>query len=294
MTALRETVYAYRLDRTALHRDDKVLTAWNGLTLAALARAGLILDEPRYLDTARRTAEFLEGKLTDPDGRLLARWRDGDAAHPGKLDDYAFYAYGLLGLYGATFDVSYLACAAGLADQLLELFFDRKRGGFYPYASDGEQLLTRTKDAYDGAMPSGNSVAALVLSRLARFTGEAQWREAAELQLSWLAGAAEDYPAGHSAAMLVFLEELWPSAELVVTAQEVPEKLRAFLRERPRAGLTVLVKTPESAHTLAAIAPFTKDYPIPERGARYYLCRGGACAQPVDNVSELEALLERS
>ena len=173
MATLREKVYAYRLSRTVLRRDDKVLTAWNGLTLAAMVRAGLILDEPRYLDAARRTAGFLEEKLTGSDGRLLARWRDGDAAHPGKLDDYAFYAYGLLELYGATFDASYLARAVGLADQLLELFFDRERGGFYPYASDGEQLLTRTKEAYDGAMPSGNSAAALVLSRLARLTGEA-------------------------------------------------------------------------------------------------------------------------
>ncbi len=294
IAALRERVYDYRLGRTALHRDDKVLTAWNGLALAALARAGLMLDEPRYLDAARQTAEFLAEKLTTSDGRLLARWRDGDAAHPGKLDDYAFLACGLLELYVATSDVSYLVRAAGLADQLLERFFDREHGGFYPYASDGEQLLTRTKEAYDGAMPSGNSAAALVLSRLARLTGEIRWREAAELQLSWLAGAAKDYPAGHSFAMLGFLEELWPSADLVITARKVPEEFWAFLRERPRLGLTVQVKTPESAQALAAIAPFTKDYPIPERGARYYLCRGGTCQQPVDSVSELEALLNPS
>lgn len=93
--------------------------------------------------------------------------------------------------------------------------------------------------------------------------------------------------------MLVLLEELWPSAKLVVTAREVPEELRAFLRERPRAGLAVLVKTRSNAQALAAIALFTKDYPIPERGTRYYLCRGGACAQPVDSTLELEALLER-
>ena len=231
MSALRERVYTYRLSRTVLHRDDKVLTAWNGLALAALAKAGLILDEPRYLDAARRTADFLTEKLTAPDGRLLARWRDGDAAYPGKLDDYAFYAYGLLELYSATFDPVYLARSTELADHLLEFFFDWERGGFYPYALDGEQLLTRTKEAYDGAMPSGNSVAALVLSRLVRLTGETRWRKAADLQLSWLAGAARDYPAGHSFTMLTFLEELWPSAELVVTAQETPDELQAFLRE---------------------------------------------------------------
>ena len=294
MAALREQVYAYRLSRTALHRDDKVLTAWNGLAMAALARAGLVLDEPWYLDAARQTAEFLAEKLTTSDGRLLARWRDGDAAHPGKLDDYAFLAYGLLELYSATFDASYLTRAVGLADCLLKLFFDGERGGFYPYASNGERLLTRTKEAYDGAMPSGNSIAALVLFRLSRLTGEMRWREAADLQLSWLAGAAEGYPAGHSFAMLACLEELWPTAELVITAQKPPEELRGFLREAPRLGLTVLVKTQENAGTLAALAPFTKDYPIPAQGAQYYLCQGGACAQPVDSIPELKIFSEQN
>ena len=291
MADLREKVYAYRLARTVLHRDDKVLTAWNGLALAALARAGLVLDEPRYLGAAQRTADFLVEKLTTPDGRLLARWRDGDAAYPGKLDDYAFFAYGLLELYGATFDTAYLARAVELADRLLELFFDREHGGFYPYASDGEQLLTRTKEAYDGAMPSGNSVVALVLSRLSRLTGERRWREAADLQLSWLAEVARDYPAGHSFAMLAFLEELWPTAELVVTAQKPTEELRTFLQGDTHLGLTVLVKTPENADALAVLAQFTKDYPIPAQGARYYLCRGGACTQPVDSISELKTVL---
>ena len=263
MADLRAKVYAYRSGRTVLRRDDKVLTAWNGLTIVALARAGLVLDELRYLD----------------------------AAHPGKLDDYAFFAYGLLELYGSTFDMAYLARAVELANFLLEFFFDSEHGGFYPYASDGEQLLTRTKEAYDGAMPSGNSVAALVLSRLSRLTGEKRWREAADLQLSWLAGAARDYPAGYSFAMLVFLEELWPTAELVVTVQEPPEEFQAFLRGNPHPGLSVLVKTPENADALAALAPFTKDYPILTQGARYYLCRGGACAQPVDSIPELENVL---
>ena len=289
MAALRAKVCAYRLERTLLRRDDKVLTAWNGLALAALARAGLVLDESRYLDAARRTADFLAEKLTDRNGRLLARWRDGNAAHPGKLDDYAFYAYGLLALYEASFDTAYLARAVELANCLLELFLDQEHGGFYPYASDGEQLLTRTKEAYDGAMPSGNSVAALALSQLSRLTGERRWREAADFQLSWLAGAARDYPAGHSFAMLAFLEELWPTTELVVTAQKPPEELQAFLRGNPHPGLSVLVKTRSNADVLAALAPFMKDYPIPVQGARYYLCRDGACARPVDSISELES-----
>ena len=291
--SLRERVYAYRLERTSLHRDDKVLAAWNGLMIVAMARAGLALDEPRYRDAAVRAAEFLKGHLTEESGRLLARWRKGQAAHPGKLDDYAFCAWGLLELYGATFQPGYLAEAQRLMECLLDRFFDGEHGGFYPYASDGEQLITRTKETYDGAMPSGNSVAALVLSRLARLTGEARWRAAAGLQLAYLAGAVRAYPAGYGFAMLAFLEELWPSAELVCAAQAVPEELTALLREASRPELTVLVKTPETAEALAELAPFTRDYPLPEAGARYYLCRNGTCAQPVDSAAKVRRELER-
>ena len=291
--SLRERVYAYRLERTSLHRDDKVLAAWNGLMITAMARAGLALDEPRYRDAAVGAAAFLRRHLTEESGRLLARWREGQAAHPGKLDDYAFCAWGLLELYGATFQPGYLAEAQRLMECLLDRFFDGEHGGFYPYASDGEQLITRTKETYDGAMPSGNSVAALVLSRLARLTGESRWRAAAGLQLAYLAGAVRAYPAGYGFAMLAFLEELWPSAELVCAAQAVPEELTALLREASRPELTVLVKTPETAEALAELAPFTRDYPLPEAGARYYLCRNGTCAQPVDSAAKVIRELER-
>lgn len=152
---LRERVYAYRLERTCLHRDDKVLAAWNGLMIAALARAGLALDEPRYRDAAVGAAAFLKRSLTEENGRLLARWRAGQAAHPGKLDDYAFCAWGLLELYGVTFRTAYLAEARDLTARLLEQFFDGKNGGFYPYAADGEQLITRTKETYDGGHAVG-------------------------------------------------------------------------------------------------------------------------------------------
>ena len=127
---LRERVYAYRLERTCLHRDDKVLAAWNGLMIAALARAGLALDEPRYRDAAVGAAAFLKRSLTEENGRLLARWRAGQAAHPGKLDDYAFCAWGLLELYGVTFRTAYLAEARDLTARLLEQFFDGKNGGW--------------------------------------------------------------------------------------------------------------------------------------------------------------------
>jgi uncharacterized protein YyaL (SSP411 family) len=270
-----------------LHRDDKVLTGWNALMIVAMARAGRILKEPRYLQAGLRATAFIEENLKDEQGRLLSRWREGEAAHAGKLDDYAFYAWALLELYEVTFDVEWLAKACETAESLLEGFFDRENGGFWPYANDGEQLITRKKETYDGAMPSGNAVAGLVLSRLGRLTGEQKWREAAALQMAYLAGAAERYPAGHSFALLALLEELWSAGELVVTAQEPPEELEQFLREEAHPGLVVLLKTPESAQSLGELAPFTNAYPIPEQGAQYYLCRDGACQQPVDDVKNL-------
>ena len=221
----------------------------------------------------------------------MACRQGGISSHSGKLGDYAFYAWGLLELYGVVFDPAYLAQAVKVADALLEFFFDWENGGFYPYASDGEQLLTRKKEAYDGAMPSGNSVAALVLSRLARLTGETRWQNAADLQMTWLSGAVEHYPAGYSFAMLALLEKQWPTAELVVASQATPSELQAFLRKNAPLNLTVLVKTAESADVLSDLAPFSQHYPIPKQGTQYYLCRSGACAPPVDNTEELEALL---
>ncbi len=281
-TAVAEKVYSYRKDRTELLLDDKILTGWNGLMIAALARAGVVLEKKLYLSTAARTVNFIEEHLRDESGNLLAVWRDG-AKHPAKLEDCAFYAWGLLELYGATFDPALLEKAAEIADHLLSEFFDVEKGGFYPYAATGEQLITRSKEVYDGALPSGNSVAALVLSRLERLTGEFRFREAAEKQLRFLSGAAQKHPEAHCFTMLTLTEALWETEELVVCTKEEPSELRAYLK-KPHPGLTVLLKTPETAEALDRIAPFTRDYPIPESGAMYYRCHGGACERPADTL----------
>ena len=291
VSAAREKLYGYRRKRSACSTDDKVLTAWNGLMLAALARAGLVFDDPRYLDAGMRAAAFIRAHLTDENGRLLARWREGDAAHLGKLDDYAFCAWGLLELYEATLRTDFLAEACRLTGHLLDSFFDGERGGFYPYSAEGEQLITRTKETDDGAMPSGNAAAALVLSRLARLTGETRFLQAKERQFRYLSGAIRDYPAWHSFALLALLEELWPSAEFVCTARELPGELLSFLRREPRLNLTVLVKTPENAGQLAEIAPLTAHYPVPEAGAQYYLCSGGTCQSPANSLEAVETKL---
>jgi len=290
---IRERLRVYRLDRTSLHKDDKVLTAWNGLMIAAMAKAGSALNEPRYLESAARAADFIRQSLTTPEGKLLARWRDNHAAFPGKLEDYAFFCWGLLELYDATLDLQYLIDAHRLTQLLLDLFFDPDKGGFYPYASDAEQLLTRTKEVYDGAMPSGNGVAALVLSRLARLTGLPRWQEATRLQLAYLAGAISEFSVGHSFTLLSFLEELWPNAQLVCTCKEIPAPLFSLLRREARPELSVLIKTPENQDALRVLAPFTENYPIPPRGEQYFFCQNGTCSRPTCSITELQDLFKK-
>ena len=287
MTELREIVYAYRRSRTPLRTDDKVLTGWNGLMIAALARCGFLTDDRAAVERAEKAAAFISDNMISPEGNLLACWRDGRARLRGKLDDHAFLAWGLLELYAATLEVRWLQEACRIADALLRGFFNEREGGFYSYAQDDEALLLRTRNANDGAMPSGNAVAALVLTRLDRLTGENKWHEAAEKQLRFLSGAAERYPMGYSFSLLAMSESIWPGSELVCTAQKAPQELREYLLRHPDPNRVVLLKTPGNASALAAVAPYTADYPIPDNGAKYFLCREHMCRQPVDSPAEL-------
>lgn len=292
----RETskkLYDYRIMRARLHKDDKILVSWNGLMISAYAKAGAVLGEPGYIDMAVRSEAFINRFLVK-EGRLLVRFRDGEAVGEGKLDDYACYVLALLELYRVTFQVSYLERAAVWTDIMIRQFFDKKRGGFYINASDGEQLIVRTKETYDGALPSGNSAAVRVLQQLYQITGEIKWQEVLEKQLYYLAGAMEGYPSGHSYALLTMMNVLYPAKELVCTLSSACGreerkhiiKQLGYLAESVR-GLSVVVKKGENQEELGRLAPFTEDYPIPEDGALYYLCSGSKCMPPFSEMSQL-------
>ncbi len=282
-------LYEYRLNRTKLHKDDKILLSWNAWAIIALAKAGQVLEEPSYLDAAVRIHVFIERKMVDGNDRLYLRYRDGDAAYVGQLEDYAVYALALLELYRVTFDAKYLQAAVHRAEQMVELFEDKANGGYFMTAYDGEQLIARPKETYDGAMPSGNSVAAMVLQTLASLTGERSWQAAADRQLSFLAGEIGEYPSTSCFGVLAMMEALYPYRELVcATSDGLPEELKDYLRSHPADELHILLKTKENAEALAECAPFTKDYPIPEQGSMFYLCEGGACKAPVSEFSKLK------
>ena len=281
-------LYDYRLNRTKLHKDDKILLSWNAWAIIALAKAGQVLEEPSYLDAAVRIHVFIERKMVDGNDRLYLRYRDGDAAYVGQLEDYAVYALALLELYRVTFDAKYLQAAIHRAKQMVELFEDKENGGYFMTAYDGEQLIARPKETYDGAMPSGNSVAAMVLQTLASLTGERSWQAAADRQLSFLAGEIEEYPSASSFGVLAMMGALYPHRELVcATSDGLPGELKNHLKSHPADDLHILLKTKENADVLSKCAPFTKDYPIPEQGTVYYLCENGACNAPVSDFSQL-------
>lgn len=267
-----QRLYEYRLHRYQLHKDDKILPSWNGLMIAAMAKAGREAGGERYLTAAKRAWEFVTGKVPGS----------------GQLDDYAFYAFGLLELYQSTYEISCLQECVEMAEQLCNRFLDKENGGFFLYASDSEQLIVRPKEVYDGAIPSGNSVAAYVLGRLARLTGEVRWQEMHGKQMDFLAGRIREYPPGFAFSLLAVQEALMPSKELVCVAAgtQVPVELGMVSDQ----NMVILLKNEENQRQLQEVAPFTADYQIPESGAQFYLCQNGSCQMPVDGAGLLKLL----
>ena len=288
MRAARKSLYDYRLARTQLHTDDKVLTAWNALMITAMAKGYRTLGDARYLRAARRARAFIAERLTDDEGRLFLRWRAGQKASKGQLDDYAFLTWALIELYETTFDTQYLRDAERAALWMYELFL-REEGGFYMTPADGESLISRPCEWHDGAMPSGNSVAALALVKLSNLTGERAWMQRAERQMSDAAGAMAHYPSGYCFSLLAMMEFLAPPRHVVCCLSEgMPEGLKPLLfRYRTQA----VVKTTGNAEELGLLLPMTRNYAVPESGESYYVCEAGRCRAPVRHLEGLEGLL---
>lgn len=284
--AVLKRLYEYRKERTKLHLDDKVLLSWNAWTIIAMAKAGLILGNTRYTNAAVKAQNFIQANMTDERNRLFLRFCDGDSAHDGQLDDYAVYALALLWLYRSTFEVKYLKEAVFRTKQMIELFEDREKGGFYLTAHDGEVLIMRPKEIYDGAIPSGNAVAEMVLEEVAALTGEAVFRKAADRQHQFMAGQIKGYPASHCYALMAMAKPLYRHRELICSGAKPPAELYAYLREHPSHDLSIIFKSAENSGDLSEIAPFTADYPV-SGNTVWYLCENGACHAPQDDFFKL-------
>ncbi len=271
----KQALMEYRKNRCELGLDDKILTSWNGLMVAAMAVVGRQQGRIDYVLAAEKATGFVKAHLTRSSGRLWHRYSDGETAHMGQLSDYAYHAYGLLELFRSTQKADYLQQAVQTARWMEQLFADEKHGGYYETAKDSEGLIARLKETDDGALPSGNSVAALVLAELGALTGERKFREAADRQAYFCRRAAQNAPAGNSFFLWAMLRKKAQSKLLVcVSADE------DFVMPQVRSDVHLMVKTAANAQILGEAASFTKEYPIPEEGTMYYLCENGACQLP--------------
>lgn len=284
-----QKVYKYRLKRTILSTDDKILTSWNSMMIMAYGKAGFFLDNDHYKEKAIRAQEFMKRNLIDQHGRLLVRYRNGESAFPGNLDDYAYYSLALLTLYEVTLEIKYLEQAIDKAKQMVDLFWDQKQGGFYFYGNDVQELIQRPKETYDGAIPSGNSAAAHVLLMLGNLTANEVWLELSHRQLSFLAADADNGPSSHCFSLLAFIKALGEEKELIcVSAEnEVPGELLSFQKDQRASSVSILFKCPANQQSLSQIAPFTREYKIPAKGVCYYLCENHTCSLPFTSLSEV-------
>ena len=290
---LSERVLEYRSKRVKLHKDDKILTSWNGLMIAALGKAYKVLEDERYFEYAKRAVNFIFDNLIDKNKRLLARYRDEESRHKAYLDDYAFLCFGLIELYESSFDITFLKKAIDLNEEMINLFWDNDKHGFFLYGEDSEKLIARPKELFDGAMPSGNSVAAYNLIKLSRITGDANLEDIAEKQLDFICGALFSEEINHSFFLLAASFALNPSKELVCLIKDKSdeEKIKDLLSEKQTFNLTIIIKTDENKDEIEELMPFIKDYDFVHEKSTYYLCEGRACLAPVNDMDELRMLL---
>lgn len=288
----RQRLFDLREGRIHPLKDDKVLTDWNGLMIAAMAKAGRALQEPRYTQAAVRAASFARQSLRDPQtGRLFKRWRQGEAGLDGLLEDYAFLTWGLIELFEATQDPQWLAWASELADLTAE-HFAADGGGFYLSPHDGEQLIVRAQEAYDGAIPSGNSVMALNLVRLARLTGNTDYEAQAHRVLRAFSGQVGSNLAAHTQLLMALDFLVGPSNEVVVTGDPEDPRTQAFLdalSARFLPSVVTLLRPPGEAGALVKLAPYTAEYGQGGDGPAAYVCSEFTCKAPVQTP---EAMLD--
>ena len=284
---------AIRSARPRPYRDDKILTAWNGLMISAFARAAQILDEPAYAAAARNAAKFFTTLMWDGT-TLLRRHRDGESAIPGFLDDYAFLAQAFLDLYETNFDLAHLDTAIALTERMLALFEDRENGAFYSTAEGDPELVLRIKDDYDGAEPAGNSVAVLNLLRLSRITRRKDFTESADRALQALASRIKSQPIAVPQLLVALMFHQAPPLQIIFAGERNSALLRTA-RDRFLPNAVVLLADSEEARKrLSAYAPEVEGMRPMGGQTAAYVCRDYACDLPTIDPERLAALLKRA
>jgi len=293
----KSTLLQLRAKRVRPHLDDKILTAWNALMISAFAKAAQVLEEPRYLAAAQRALDFIISRMYQSDsGLLFRRFRDAEAAIPGFLDDYAFLIAALLDLYQADFDPRHIGMALRLVDKMRELFQDPAAGDFFSTAAGDSNLVLRMKDDYDGAEPSGNSVALLDLLRLAHITDRADLRDAAEKTLRALGPKMSSQPVAVPQMLVAF--DYWQAKrrEVVIAGDRNSDQTQAFLRAfygrfLPH-SILMLIDSDQTRRDLAQFFPAAEAMIEVGGQPTAYVCENYACRLPTNQLSKFDELLQ--
>lgn len=294
MEDCRRKLFEHREKRIHPYKDDKILTSWNGLMIAALAIGGRVLGSSEYSAAAEKSVKFIADNLIRKDGRLLARYREGEAAIFAGIDDYAFFIWGLIELYESTYRPKYLELAVKLNDDFIRLFGDESEGGFFIYGSDSEQLISRPKDIYDGATPSGNSAAALNFLRLARLTGRHELEEKSDSYFKTFGNDISAYPMGYSHTLTALMFALSKTKEIIVVGEDDLKEAQSFLNVvnegyRP---FTVSMYYDDSLDMIQHLIPFISNYTAVNGQTTAYVCENFSCSYPVTDVGKLRELLQ--
>ncbi len=284
----RKRLLAERIKRVRPLLDDKVLTDWNGLMIAALAKAATVTESPRYLAAAKRCAEFLWTTMRRKDGGLRHRFHHGVVDEHSFLDDYAYVVWGFLELHDATLDALWLERAIEVAGHM-QADFAHPGGGWFTSPKHGEDLGARRRDAADGALPSGNATAAWCLHRLSLLTGDTRWRDVADAAIAAHSAQVERWPPAFPMLLMALDLALGPTQELVVAGSGPgADAMLVEARMGYRPNLVLL----RAGSATAKVAPWTAEHkPVGGKPAAY-LCENKACKQPTTNAAELRRLLQ--
>ncbi len=292
----KEKLIVSRQKRPRPHLDDKILVDWNGLTISSLALGYMVLNKPQYLQAAERATQFIFQHLMDEGGRLYHRYRDGQGGILGTLDDFAFFIHGLLDLYFASFQVEYLRKAILLSKEMIRLFWDDKEGGFFLTPCDGEELIVKQKEIYDGAIPSGNSFAALVLVRLYHLTQDQQWLDKLQRLFETFVEDISIRPSAYTQLLIAYDFLIGPVKEFVVVAERESNSVKEIFTRIHQHFIPhkVIVFCPlknEQSKELEAMIPLTREKRGIQGQTTIYVCENHVCHEPLTDLKKLAEIL---
>jgi len=287
-----------RLTRPEPFLDDKILVDWNGLMISALSLGAIVLKDRRYKTAAEDSARFIMDNLKDGNGRLLHRFRDGDAGIGGMLDDYAFFIQGLFDLYEASFNIRYLEKAKDLTNEMLRFFWDEEGKGFFLTAYSGERLFVRPKELYDGSVPSGNSVAMLDLIRLCRLSMDTGLGEKADATFRSFSNEISGTPQAYSQMLIALDFSLGPSKEIVISEGKDTAKTAKFLEEihngfLPNKFVVFRPMGTKEYEKVKRVVPFIENQPPINDHTTVYICSGYVCGCPTTVTGDIQKLLAK-